>query len=443
MKRYLKRSGFVLLVVSLVALVFQCPKLNILTGYSAKNMNSAVFLADRSFAFADSTDNNFFPVGLAQNQIDLETKHTKASVWGLMQREAIYREGVGSVLLIDSEDGNKPFLKPVRKHIDTALPYPYGSLPQKDTLFPEVDYSKLNSAVADAFMPKKKTRAVLVIYKDQIIAEQYAPNFDKNAKILGWSMTKSLTATIYGILQSQGRLSVQDKVEIEAWQNDNRSNITIDNLLRMNSGLAWDENYFTLSDVTRMLYLEKDMSQAQLRKEQNHPPAAFWNYSSGVTNLLSDYLKNYFATEQQYMNFWYGDFIDKIGMHSVVIETDLSNNYVGSSYAWATPRDWAKFGLLYLHRGLWNGEQIFDPEWVDYVTKPTAHSDGQYGAHFWLNAGKSYPDAPSDLYSANGFQGQHVFIVPSKDMVIVRMGLAEYPNFDTNAFLGKITAVIP
>ncbi|MDT8415388.1 MAG: serine hydrolase [Flavobacteriaceae bacterium] len=442
MKRFLKRLGLVLLVGLLIAIVYQYPKLNILTGYSAKNMNSAVFLAHRNFAFADSTDNNFFPVSLAQDQMNFETKHTKASVWGLMKREAIYRDGVGSVLLINKEDENRSFLQPVRKHVDVDLPYPYGELPQKDTLFPEIDYSKLENAVADAFQPQNKTRVVLVIYKDQIIAEAYAPGFDKNSKILGWSMTKSLTATIYGILQSQGKLSVHNKVEIEVWQNDNRSNITLDNLLRMSSGLAWDENYFTMSDVTRMLYLEKDMSQVQIRKAQNHTPASYWNYSSGTSNLLSGYLKKYFATKQQYMDFWYTDFIDKIGMYSTVIETDLSNNYVGSSYAWATPRDWAKFGLLYLHRGRWNGEQIFEPEWVDYVTKPTEHSDGQYGAHFWLNAGKTYPNAPSDLYSANGFQGQHVFVVPSKDMVIVRMGLAEYPNFDTNAFLGKITAII-
>ena len=127
----------------------------------------------------------------------------------------------------------------------------------------------------------------------------------------------------------------------------------------------------------------------------------------------------------------------------MLIETDLKGNFVGSSYAWATTRDWAKFGLLYLHKGNWNGAQLFDPSWADYVSKPTALSDGTYGAHFWLNAEGKYPDVPRDLYSANGFQGQRVFIIPSKDLVVVRTGLGAAPDFDINAFLKEIIAALP
>jgi CubicO group peptidase (beta-lactamase class C family) len=115
---------------------------------------------------------------------------------------------------------------------------------------------------------------------------------------------------------------------------------------------------------------------------------------------------------------------------------------VGSSYAWANTRDWGKFGLLYLHNGNWNGEQIFDPSWVKFVSTPTNGSNGRYGGHFWLNAGGVYPDAPRDLYSANGFQGQMVFIIPSKQVVIVRTGLTEDPEFDFNLMLKEILAAI-
>jgi len=125
----------------------------------------------------------------------------------------------------------------------------------------------------------------------------------------------------------------------------------------------------------------------------------------------------HFNSHQEYLDFWYAELIDKIGMHSMLIETDLSGNYVGSSYGWATPRDWAKFGLLYLHKGNWNGEQIFD--------------EGGY-----------YPDAPRELYSFNGYQGQRVFILPSKDLVIVRMGLAGGDYFDFNSFLKEIVGSI-
>jgi CubicO group peptidase (beta-lactamase class C family) len=130
-------------------------------------------------------------------------------------------------------------------------------------------------------------------------------------------------------------------------------------------------------------------------------------------------------------------------MHSAVIETDLNGTYIGSSYGWATARDWAKFGLLYLKKGNWNGEQIFDPSWSDYVVEPTPTSEGRYGAQFWLNAGGHYPDAPLDAYSCNGFQGQYVFIIPSKQLVIVRTGLVKEPDFDVNTMLRDVISCFP
>ena len=123
----------------------------------------------------------------------------------------------------------------------------------------------------------------------------------------------------------------------------------------------------------------------------------------------------------------------------MVLEADLAGNYVGSSYAWATPRDWGKFGLLYLNNGTWKGEQLFDKSWVKYVTTPTATSNGEYGAHFWLNAGGYYPDLPKNLFSANGYQGQRVFIFPDNDLVVVRMGLT---SMDYNVFLKNVIAAI-
>ena len=130
-------------------------------------------------------------------------------------------------------------------------------------------------------------------------------------------------------------------------------------------------------------------------------------------------------------------------MHSLLMETDFAGNFVGSSYAWASTRDWAKFGLLYLRNGNWNGTVLFDKSWVNYITTPTEHSDGIYGAHFWLNAEGMYKSVPRDLYSANGYNGQYVFVIPSKDLVIVRTGLAEPPEFDLNTFLAEVVAAFP
>lgn len=440
MKKILKLIALIAVLAFIYVVYSNYPRLNIISGYSAKNMSSSVFLAGRTSEITDSQDNSFSPIDLADEEVNYDAKSITASVYGLMKRKAIYREGLGSVLITEDFDENEPYLTPKRTKNNTNLPFPYGELEQKDTLFSAIDYKGLEKAVSKAFSDNeiKKTRAVLVIYKDQIIAEKYTDGFDENSKILGWSMTKSITATIYGILQKQGKLNINDKAPIDSWKNDERANITINDLLHMNSGLEWLEDYNGISDVTKMLFLAEDMPKIQKEKELVGKPNESWNYSSGTTNLLSGMLRKKFDSHQEYLDFWYSSLIDKIGMHSMLIETDLSGNYVGSSYGWATPRDWAKFGLLYLHKGNWNGEQLFDESWVDYVTTPTATSNGEYGGHFWLNAGGIYSDAPRDLFSANGYQGQRVFIIPSKELVIVRMGLGSTDVFDFNDFLKEV-----
>ena len=188
--------------------------------------------------------------------------------------------------------------------------------------------------------------------------------------------------------------------------------------------------------------MASDMTKSQINTAYTLDSPRVWNYSSGTTNLLSGILRKQFKSHQAYLNFPYSALIDKIGMHSMIIETDMAGNFVGSSYGWANTRDWAKFGILHLNKGHWNGEQLFGPEWIDYITKPTAQSDGTYGAHWWLNAKGKYPDVPRDLYSANGYQGQYVFVIPSKNLVIVRTGLAEDPEFDINEFLKGIVDAI-
>ena len=446
MKKVLK---IVLVLIAILAIVvaFNYSRLNIISGYSAKNMSSSVFVAGRTMEFTDTTDNSFTPINIAEDVVDESKKSASASVLGFMERTAVYRKGLGSVLIDDEYDITQETPIPQRTTIARMSPYPYGNMEQKDTIFSNVDYDKINNAVNYAFAKEndedvKKARAVLVIYKDQIIAEKYATGFDKDSKILGWSMTKSLLSTMYGVLQYQGGINVQDKAPIEAWKSDERNEITIHNLLQMNSGLEWEEDYGKISDVTKMLFLEKDMTKSQAEKPLAGKPNETWYYSSGTSNLLSGILRKQFKSHQEYLDFPYVNFIDKIGMHSMLIEADMEGNYVGSSYGWANARDWAKFGLLYLHRGNWNGTQIFDDSWVDYVTKPTPTSDGRYGAHFWLNAGGFHPDVPKDMYSANGYQGQRVYIIPSKDLVIVRFGLVGSEGTDFNKFLSEITTAI-
>ncbi len=443
MKRLIKFLAFLILIVVAYYTYTTYPKLDILSGFSSKSVASHLFIAGRSQEATEMEDNDVPSMNLAKNKVNDREKSVSSTALGIKTRKAIYRRGVGVVVVpVNATIKQETYLAPNRERIPTNLTYPYGDLPQKDTLYSNIDYKALMTSVNDAFVDSelevKKTRSVLVIYKDQIVAEQYTDGFDEKSLLLGWSMTKSVTSAVLGVMEKQGMVDLNEKNLFKEWEKDERKNISLANLLNMNSGLEWEEDYTKICDATKMLFLDSDMSTMQLEKSFVGTPNNTWNYSSGTTNLLSRYIRNQFKSQKEYLDFWYSDLIDKIGMHSMLIETDYSGNYVGSSYGWATARDWAKFGLLYLHNGNWNGEQILNPSWIDFTKKPTNGSNGVYGGHFWMNAGGKYPDVPKDMYSCNGFQGQRLYIIPSKDLVVLRTGLKGESNFDVNNFLSNI-----
>ena len=444
MKNFFKVLGLLFLVVLIYLRIAIYPQLDLISGFSAKSVASGHFLDNRSQKMIEHGDNDIDKIDWATNQIDESGKFASASVIGLKERKAFYREGLGATLINDDFDVSKPYEVPKRNKTNNNSPFPYGNNEPEDTVFSNIDYDKLNAAVANAFDKKeikeKRTRSVIVIYKDKIIAESYDVGFNKKSRILGWSMTKSLTGTYFGILQKQGKINIMNPAPIAEWKTDERKNITLNDLLHMNSGLEWEEDYNKISDVTKMLFQAKDMSQSQAEKPVAFKPNSHWSYSSGTTNLLSGILRKQFKTHQEYLNFWYSSLLDKIGMNSAIVETDMAGNFVGSSYGWATTRDWAKFGLLYLHKGNWNGEQLFDESWAKYVATPTNTSNGQYGAQFWLNADGHFPDVPKELFYCSGYQGQMVAIFPSYDLVIVRMGLSE--DFDFNGFLKEVISTV-
>lgn len=433
MKKFLKYFGFGVLVFLIYFVITSYPKLDLISGFASKSVASAHFIDNRPLNLIEKTDNDIPLVKKASNRIDDKNLWATSSVFGLKERKAIYRKGLGCTLIDDTFDVDAPYLVPHRAKTKTSL-FPKGNV-KKDTVFANIDYKKLQTALNNAFDAKgkstKKTRSVLVVYNDHIIAEKYAEGFNENSKILGWSMTKSLTATLYGILQHQNKINITNPVNLAEWQKDERKNITYNDLLHMNSGLEWEEDYTKISDVTQMLFLAKNMGQVQAEKPSVGKPNQTWNYSSGTTNLLSLLLRKQFKTHQEYLDFWYSALLDKIGMNSALVEVDMAGNYVGSSYGWATTRDWAKFGLLYLHKGNWFGEQIFSPEWATYVATPTPTSGNRYGAHFWLNAGRKFPNVPKEMYYCSGYQGQMVAIFPNHNLVIVRMGTSEDFDFDT------------
>ena len=437
---------FLTLLIGFAALYFYLmfyPKLPIGTGYAVKKMCSCHFIAGRTQESIQKEDLANFPLDLTSTTIDEVAKTATTSIFGMATKTAIYKENLGCILLKGEDDYHvKLDLPEVRKNSVAAWPLGEKVSTQK---VKGVDYQALDKAINSVFDPSLtmdslKTRAVVIVYKDTLIGEKYAKGFDEDTEILGWSMNKSITSTLVGILVKDGKMNIAEEHLYDEWT-DERSKITLNDLLQMQSGLAFEENYTQISDVTKMLFLNEDIVAEVVKNPLDTAIGKKWLYSSGTTNLLAGLVRKEFDTQEAYLRFPYERLFHKIGMHSMVFETDESGNYIGSSYGYATPRDWAKFGLLYLNEGNWYGEQIVDTSWTDFVRQPAEYSGGIYGGHFWHNHNHAaYKDAPTDLYSCNGFQGQYVFIIPSKDLVIVRMGLNE--DIDLNGFLRDVIAAI-
>ena len=436
----------VILIISFIYLrAVYYPQLPVANGYAAKKMCSCTFISGRDQASIQEEDLAFGPLSLTSSKIDHENKSVTSSILGFQARTAVYRHDVGCVLLNGTDDYNTD-LQVRRPKLDANIPWPLGSKYESKQV-QGVNYEMLKSAINKAFdssrnMDSLMTRAVVVSYKDTLIMESYANGFDKDTEILGWSMTKSITATLIAMMIEEGKYDLDTDHLFPDWD-DERKNIKLRHLLNMQSGLDFSEEYAALSDATRMLYISDNVSTIPLGSTIKDEPGTHWYYSSGTSNILSALLRKHSASQEEYLNMPYERLFNPLGMTSAVLESDESGHFIGSSYMYATPRDWARFGLLYLNQGNWYGEQLIDSSWVDFVDEPVADSKGIYGGHFWLNHDNAaYPDVPSDVYSCNGFQGQYVFIIPSYDAVVVRMGLTEGEKFDINGFLSGILSAL-
>jgi len=225
-------------------------------------------------------------------------------------------------------------------------------------------------------------------------------------------------------------LQLTDTNLIEEWKSgDSRSTITLDDVLRMSTGLIFNEKYVPFTDATTMLFLSSSAGNYAAAKNLQHKPGTYWYYSSGTSNILSNIInRNVGGTLEQYYKFVQDELFSKLKMSSIVIEPDASGTFVGSSFSWATARDWARFGLLYSQDGIWDGKRILPENWVKYSHSSAPASQRQYGGHFWLNMNNTvtltpkYPDLPQDMFYASGFCGQNVMIFPSHDLVFVRLG---------------------
>lgn len=418
---------FVIVGVLISAVYYAATALPIANGYNAKILCSAVFVSKRDKEKVISEDLSSF--NYVDKSVDISAKTVTASVFGLFPRTAVYREKLGCTLI--SGESSPESLK---SQYQSNLLSEVKNVKRIDLEFSKasnINKKLLESTINEAFLEnkqgKKNTRAIIALYKGKIIAEKYAESISKETPLLGWSMTKSVLNAMTGIMIKKVNLKLDENNLFSEWANDKRKEIKLDQLLRMSSGLKFEEDYSKVSDATNMLFRSYDISTIPLKKNLETEPDSKWYYSSGTTNLISKLIHNKLADEKTYLSFPYKEIFAKLGMDSAIIETDPSGNFVMSSFMYANARDWAKFGQLYLQDGIWNDEKIFPDNWVKSSSTPTPKAEkGKYGAQFWLNAGnqdgKNWVSLPNDIFYMSGFESQYVLIIPSKDLVIVRLG---------------------
>lgn len=447
---------FIISALLVYAIVFAARMFPIISGFGAKAVCSCVFISGRSADDVIKNELKPIPLILGSYSVDLKDSSASGSVWGFAKRKAIYRKGLGCTLINDTSEqsvrAEHPQLAVAPAINQDSIPWPLGNL-NADTVAANIDYAQLDRALNYAFEMQGTeiihgTRAVVVLYNGKILKEKYAPGFNGKIPQTGWSMTKSVTSALIGILVKQGKIAVTDKNLFEAWKNDERKNITLDNLMHANSGLKWREVYTSPSPATNMLYRKDNMAEYAMNFLPEDKPGTHWRYSSGTANMLAYIIRQH--TGNDYYRFAYDQLFYKTGMYSAIMEPDATGTFVGSSYCFASARDWARFGLLYLNDGMVNGERILPEHWVNYTTTPSAGATrGEYGAQFWLNAGtpgnptiRRYPNVPTDCFYADGYEGQAVWIIPSKKLVVVRLSLQQKNNLYENRFLENIIRAI-
>ena len=275
-------------------------------------------------------------------------------------------------------------------------------------------------------------------------------SFTTDTPLLGWSMAKTVTNALVGILVKDGRLSLERPVAIPEWQTDGdpRRPITLDQLMHMSSGLRFNESAANpVSDVTVMLLHRPDAGRYAADQPLAAAPGTVWQYSSGTSNIVSRVIRTVFDDDRAYLAFPRRALFDRIGMRHAVLEADDGGTFVGSSFMYATARDWARLGQLFVQDGVWDGERILPEGWVSYTRTPApADPAKHYGAHVWLRVADQYSgDAvlPADAFHAAGHAGQFVTMIPSARLVVVRLGLTRYPDaWDQTAFVRDVLKAI-
>lgn len=430
MKKSIRIAGVGLVMAVVCGGVYLNGLMPIITGYAAKNLASAVFVSGREAKDVEELDLDFSLIRLTSNTVNYADRTvTSRLLWG--KSTAVYREGYGVTLLrgATSKEELRRHSYPIMPEQKVDEPMPQGDSALAARLQP----------IARAFVDERTYNGhpfAFVVLKDGgIVAERYDKGIDRHTRLLGWSMAKSFVNALIGLMVKDSLLDIHAPMDIAEWQGDGRKAITLNDLMQMQSGLAWNEDYGARSDVNIMLHSEEDMGRYALQKPLEHEPGTHWYYSSGSTNIIVRYLRSKFPTEQAFLSYMHDRLFGALGIHDAVFEQDMSGTPVGSSYLYATARDFARFGQLFLDNGRIGDEQLLPDGWTDYTRRPASDSDDRYGALFWLNRSGKYPSVPKDMYWCDGHDGQMILIIPSERLVVVILSYSPKPDhvidFDT------------
>ncbi len=354
-------------------------------------------------------------------EIDQDRRMVRTSFLGLSTKTATMLDGLGCAVDYPSHPQRTAIA--VKNLTPSDDPWPRGD--KVETVVANLQ-RLVESQVSLDNQLGLNTRALLVVKSGAIVAEAYAQGANAATPLLGWSMAKSLTSVMLGNLEMRGQIDLNDKPDFSSWSEDDRLAITITHLLTMTDGLNFSEDYNPGDDATTMLFTSPSASEFTLSKPLAHKPGSYFNYSSGTANLLARiYTDALGGTQSAYDNYM-DQIAAPLGLQNAVFEVDASGVFFGSSYLYASARDWARLGEMMVSGGVINGQRIVSEEWVARATRPNDSENFKaYGFQWWLNRGNSelrWPDLPADAYAANGNRQQSLMIIPSAELVLVRLG---------------------
>lgn len=391
------------------------------TALSAKLACSGYFLSDQSLEQLADDIASYSP---ATRLVELSlSDDTVTATLGssLYPAQARFKDNQGCTLVSQKPDAPAHQQLALNDIPTTSSLWPAGETTLIDPFWQE----QLEQVFTDDNQQHLNTRALLWIQDGELQAEVYADGVTPQTPLLGWSMAKSLSGIWEGRIEAMGLASAQNHALFPQWQDDARREITLSDLLQMTSGLDFNEAYTPGSDATEMLFFAHQAAGIPLAQTPDHPRGEHFAYSSGSSNLLSYYLSELLGGPQQAADFLQRELLGPLAMANTVLETDPAGYLVGSSYVYASGRDWARLGQLLLNQGELNGQRLLSQEWVKRATTPNvSDNDPRYGYQLWLNGPGElrWPALPADAFAMRGNRKQLVMVLPSHNAVFVRLG---------------------